>query len=74
MSVEGTELGPFRNVQSEIVVASCPYTLGEETDTHAHRHRGIGIQQHFAIDALSTADFGKASVMRPAGLNAVRPS
>ena len=52
VDVERAELGMFRNVQTEIVVASCPHTVGEEADACAHRHSRVGIEQHFAIDAL----------------------
>jgi hypothetical protein len=52
VDVERAELGTFRNVQTEIIVASCPYTLGEEADTDAHKHSRVGIEQRFAIDAL----------------------
>ena len=41
----------FRNVQTEIVIASCPHPVGEKADTCAHRHSRVGIEQHVAVDA-----------------------
>ena len=46
VDVERAELGLFRNVQTEIVVARCPYTVGQEADARAHRHGRVGLEQH----------------------------
>jgi hypothetical protein len=51
VDVERAELGMLRNVQTEIVIASCPYSVGEKPDTCAHRHSRVGIEQHVAVDA-----------------------
>ena len=41
----------FRNVQTEIVIASGPHRVREKADACAHRHSRVGIEQRMAVDA-----------------------